>query len=95
MDRLIVTSLERRRLLRMTEKRSKLTFEEAMIQLEEIVEKLEQGDVPLEESIDLYQQGMKLSKLCHTKLQNVEKKMDTILHEDGKEEPFAIQEEDH
>jgi exodeoxyribonuclease VII small subunit len=73
----------------------KLTFEDAMIQLEEIVEKLEQGDVPLEESIDLYQQGMKLSKLCHTKLKNVEKKMDTIMHEDGKEEPFVIQEEDH
>ncbi|MDR7072679.1 exodeoxyribonuclease VII small subunit [Fictibacillus barbaricus] len=79
----------------MAEKMSKkMTFEEAMEQLEEIVEKLEQGDVPLEESIDLYQQGMKLSKLCHTKLKNVEKKMDTILHEDGEEEPFIIQEED-
>jgi exodeoxyribonuclease VII small subunit len=73
----------------------KLTFEEAMLQLEEIVEKLEQGDVPLEESIDLYQQGMKLSKLCHTKLKNVEKKMDTIMHEDGREETFMVQEEDH
>jgi exodeoxyribonuclease VII small subunit len=73
----------------------KLTFEEAMLQLEEIVEKLEQGDVPLEESIDLYQQGMKLSKLCHTKLKNVEKKMDTIMHEDGREETFMGQEEDH
>lgn len=72
----------------------KLTFEEAMVQLEEIVEKLEQGDVPLEESIDLYQQGMKLSKLCHTKLKNVEKKMDTIMHEDGREETFMVQEED-
>jgi exodeoxyribonuclease VII small subunit len=79
----------------MPEKTSKkMTFEEAMEQLEEIVEKLEQGDVPLEESIDLYQQGMKLSKLCHTKLRNVEKKMDTILHEDGEEEPLVIQEED-
>ncbi|MBY6035555.1 exodeoxyribonuclease VII small subunit [Fictibacillus nanhaiensis] len=73
----------------------KLTFEEAMEQLEEIVEKLEQGDVPLEESIDLYHQGMKLSKLCHTKLKNVEKKMDTIMHEDGSEEQFIIQEEEH
>ncbi|MDM5315963.1 exodeoxyribonuclease VII small subunit [Fictibacillus sp. b24] len=79
----------------MSEKAGKLTFEEAMVQLEEIVEKLEQGDVPLEESIDLYQQGMKLSKLCHTKLKNVEKKMDKIMHEDGREEPFVIQGEDH
>lgn len=73
----------------------KITFEDAMLQLEEIVEKLEQGDVPLEESIDLYQQGMKLSKVCHTKLKNVERKMDTIMHEDGKEEPLVIQEENH
>jgi exodeoxyribonuclease VII small subunit len=79
----------------MTEKAGKITFEEAMEQLEDIVEKLEQGDVPLEESIDLYQQGMKLSKLCHTKLRNVEKKMDTIMHEDGSEEPLVVQEEDH
>jgi exodeoxyribonuclease VII small subunit len=78
----------------MSDKEKHLTFEEAMERLEEIVEKLEQGDVPLEESIELYQQGMRYSKLCHTKLQNVEKKMDLIMNEDGDARPFAVQEED-
>lgn len=51
------------------------TFEEAMKQLEEIVRRLEQGDVPLEESIDLYKQGMELSAECSTKLQQAEKQL--------------------
>lgn len=72
----------------------KVTFEEAMEKLEEIVERLEEGDVPLEESIDLFQQGMMLSKVCHSKLQNIEKKMDTIMKDDGDSAPFIIQEED-
>jgi exodeoxyribonuclease VII small subunit len=71
-----------------------VTFEEAMEQLEDIVGKLEEGDVPLEKAISYFQEGMKLSKLCHDKLQHVEKQMDQILKEDGKLEPFTIQEED-
>ncbi|WP_221567626.1 exodeoxyribonuclease VII small subunit [Alkalihalobacillus sp. TS-13] len=70
------------------------SFEEAMLELEEIVGKLEEGDVPLEESIRLFQEGMKLSKLCHDKLQHVEKQMDELLKENGEREPFTIQEED-
>ena len=41
-----------------------ISFEEAMAQLETIVEQLEDGDVPLEKAIDLFQQGMKLSQMC-------------------------------
>ncbi|MFC4324033.1 exodeoxyribonuclease VII small subunit [Litchfieldia salsa] len=71
-----------------------ISFEEAMKKLEGIVSKLEEGDVPLEQAINYFQEGMKLSKLCHDKLQNVEKQMDQILKEDGKLEPFSIQEEE-
>ncbi|MCD8500431.1 MAG: exodeoxyribonuclease VII small subunit [Bacillaceae bacterium] len=59
-----------------------------MEKLELVVEKLEQGDVPLEEAIEMFQQGMGLSKLCHDKLTKVEKQMDQILHEDGEIEPL-------
>ncbi|MGC4376503.1 exodeoxyribonuclease VII small subunit [Fictibacillus sp. Mic-4] len=79
----------------MSEEKKEMTFEEAMEQLEHIVERLEEGEVPLEESIELFQQGMNLSKLCHSKLQNVEKKMDLILQEDGELKPFVIQEEEN
>lgn len=77
----------------MTDQKDK-TFEEAMTELEEVVEKLEQGDVPLEEAIGMFQEGMALSKLCHEKLEKVEKQMDQILHEDGEIEVLAFQEEE-
>lgn len=72
----------------------KLTFEEAMKSLEEIVDKLEEGDVPLEEAISIYRKGMELSKLCHDKLKNVEEQLTQIITEDGKKEQFSIQEEE-
>ncbi|WP_160721578.1 exodeoxyribonuclease VII small subunit [Bacillus sp. USDA818B3_A] len=71
-----------------------LTFEEAMSKLEQIVEKLEEGDVPLEEAISFYKEGMELSKLCHDKLKTVEEQLTQIITEDGRTERFSIQEED-
>ena len=71
-----------------------LTFEEAMTKLEEIVEKLEEGDVPLEEAITFYKEGMELSKLCHDKLKTVEEQLTQIITEDGRTERFSIAEED-
>ncbi|WP_017755722.1 exodeoxyribonuclease VII small subunit [Calidifontibacillus oryziterrae] len=70
----------------------KLTFEEAMEKLESIVEKLETGDVPLEAAIAYFQEGMSLSKVCHDKLQTVEKQMEQILAEDGEMKPFLMEE---
>lgn len=92
---MIVKSGEWRRVRKMTtvNKSDELSFEEAMEQLEEIVEKLEEGDVPLEKAIAYFQEGMKLSKTCHDKLQKVEKQMDQIMREDGDTQPFVIQEE--
>ncbi|MFN2745395.1 MULTISPECIES: exodeoxyribonuclease VII small subunit [unclassified Bacillus (in: firmicutes)] len=71
-----------------------VTFEEAMKGLEQIVAKLEEGDVPLEKAIDYFQEGMTLSKMCHEKLQNVEKQMDYILRENGELAPFSVREEE-
>ncbi|MEC1271931.1 exodeoxyribonuclease VII small subunit [Bacillus subtilis] len=75
-------------------KNENMTFEEAMKGLESIVSKLEEGDVPLEQAINYFQEGMALSKMCHEKLQKVEKQMDCILKEDGELAPFSVQEED-
>lgn len=71
-----------------------LSFEQAMEELEVIVEKLEEGDVPLEEAINIYKKGMELSKLCHDKLKNVESQLTEILTEDGRKTNFAIPEEE-
>lgn len=56
-----------------------ISFEEAIEQLETIVSKLESGDVPLEQAIELFQQGMKLSGLCTQKLESVEKKIEMLI----------------
>ncbi len=65
-----------------------MNFEEAIAALEQIVLKLEQGDVPLEEAITYFKEGMELSKLCDDKLKHVEQQMTTILSEDGQLRPF-------
>jgi exodeoxyribonuclease VII small subunit len=59
------------------------TFEAALERLEQIVAQLESGDVPLEEAMTLYEEGVRLSALCQTKLSAAEKKMDEILELDG------------
>lgn len=61
-----------------------------MAKLEQIVEKLEEGDVPLEEAITFYKEGMELSKLCHDKLKTVEEQLTQIITEDGRTERFLL-----
>lgn len=72
----------------------KISFEEAMNKLEQIVDKLEEGDVPLEAAIAFYKEGMELSKLCHDKLKSVEEQLTQIITEDGRKQNFTIEEEE-
>lgn len=69
-----------------------LSFEEAMEKLEEIVDVLEGGDVPLETAITKYKEGMELAKICHQKLKHVEEQLTEILKENGEIEEFSINE---
>ena len=63
---------------------SEMTFEQAMSELEKIVTELERGDVPLEDSISLYEKGAELKKRCETKLKEAEQKVAAItLDENG------------
>lgn len=55
------------------------TFEEALQQLEQIVQKLEKGELPLEESLKLYEEGIRLSRLCHGKLEEAEGKIEMLM----------------
>ncbi len=68
-----------------------INFEEAMDLLEEIVQQLESGDVPLEKAIELFQDGMKMAHLCSSKLEVVEKKIDILIEENGSlvKKPFT------
>lgn len=73
----------------MEEKKEELNFEEAMKQLEEIANVLENGNLSLDESVNKFEEGMKLSKKCNDFLDQAEKKI-TMLINDGEE----IKEED-
>jgi exodeoxyribonuclease VII small subunit len=61
-------------------------FEQALAALERIVERLEKGELTLEESLTLYEEGIRLSRLCHGKLEEAEGKIEMLL-KDGKGEP--------
>ncbi len=62
-----------------------MSFEQAMGELEQVVGQLERGDVPLEDSIKLYERGAELKKRCEAKLKEAEEKVAQItLDGDGK-----------
>jgi len=64
---------------------SDMSFEDAMTELEAVVGQLERGDVPLEDSIKLYERGAALKKRCEAKLKEAEEKVAAItLDGDGK-----------
>ena len=72
-------------------------FEAAMARLEEIVQVLEQGDLPLEQSLKLFEEGVKLSRVCNTRLEEAERKVEVLLKDrEGnlKPRPFEEQEEE-
>jgi exodeoxyribonuclease VII small subunit len=58
---------------------AKERFEDALNKLEKIVSKLEEGDIPLEDSLKLFEEGIKLSRLCNQKLDEAEKKVEVLL----------------
>jgi exodeoxyribonuclease VII small subunit len=63
---------------------SKEKFEDTLNKLERIVSRLEEGDIPLEESLKLFEEGIRLSRLCNQKLDEAEKKVEILIK--GKDE---------
>jgi exodeoxyribonuclease VII small subunit len=61
-------------------------FEAAIAELESIVKKLEEGDLALEQSLQLYERGVKLSQFCHSRLEEAERRIE-ILNERGELKP--------
>ena len=67
----------------MTAKGKEPSFEEALKQLETIVSKLESGETKLEESIRLFEEGMKLSGICQKRLDEADRKIEVLLRKPG------------
>ena len=68
-------------------------FEAAIAELESIVKKREEGDLPLETSLQLYERGVQLSRFCHARLEEAERRIE-VLNERGdlKPAPSALSE---
>lgn len=64
-------------------KESEFKFEEAFKRLEGIVKKLEEGNLTLEESLSLFEEGIKLSKICTSKLEEAERKVEILLKDEN------------
>jgi exodeoxyribonuclease VII small subunit len=76
---------------------TKKSFEDAMAQLEKIVEALETGDLPLETAIKKFEEGVRLSKFCFDKLEHTEKKISLLLSDSKgnlSETPFVNDSDD-
>lgn len=61
-------------------------FEAAIAELEALVKKLEEGDIPLETSLKLYERGVHLSRFCHSRLEDAERRIE-VLNERGELKP--------
>lgn len=72
-----------------------MSFEESLTELESIVEKLENGQLSLDESLLLFDKGIKLVKECDTKLKSAQQKIERLIEENNCliSEPFELQEE--
>jgi exodeoxyribonuclease VII small subunit len=69
-------------------------FEECLQRLEKIVDELEKGDIPLENALALFEEGISLSNSCRKEIEDAEGKVEVLLKRDGKlqAEPFEISE---
>jgi len=70
------------------------SFENALDRLEKIVKELENGDLPLERSIELFEAGMQLSETCRKQLSDAESRVEVLLKRQGKVQavPFELEE---
>lgn len=73
----------------MAEKKEK-SFEENLQELEEIVKKLENGDIPLDDAIKEFNEAIKLAKICDDKLKSAEESLTKIVNPDGTLDNFEI-----
>jgi exodeoxyribonuclease VII small subunit len=74
---------------------AKKTFEQSLKELEKIVQELESGDLPLEEAVKKFEQGIQLSKFCSEKLDETERRITMLVKNsqgDISEQPFMPEE---
>ena len=77
----------------MAKTKKSVDFEDALDQLEELVEDMENGDLTLEESLKAFEQGIKLTRECQTALSQAEQKVQMLVEENGKLKTIDLDED--
>jgi exodeoxyribonuclease VII small subunit len=67
----------------MPKKKTTTLFEDSLAELEQLVNRLEQGDISLEESLKSFERGVQLTRTCQTALQDAEQKVQILLEKNG------------
>lgn len=75
----------------MPKKKTTPSFEDALSELEQLVTRLERGDISLEESLEAFERGVNLTRLCQKSLQEAEQKVQVLIEKNGTQalESFA------
>lgn len=69
-------------------------FEQSLKELESLVEKMEQGDLSLEDSLSHFERGVQLSRACQKALKEAEQKVEILMQKNGQDEISAFDSED-
>jgi exodeoxyribonuclease VII small subunit len=69
------------------------TFEESLDELEALVDRLERGQLLLDESLELFERGMKLTRICNRKLSKAERKIEMLIEDNGRLKTGAFMDE--
>lgn len=77
----------------MPQKKKALDFEESLGALEALVQKMEQGDMSLEQSLEAFEQGVRLTRECQQRLQQAEQRVQLLMEQNGELQArdFAVQ----
>ena len=79
----------------MPKKADSIDFEKSLVELEQLVEKMEGGDLSLEESLKCFERGIELTKTCQRALSDAEQKVKILLEKNGKAELQTFNPEDN
>ncbi len=79
----------------MPKKTNSINFEKTLAELEQLVEKMEKGDLSLEESLKYFERGILLTKTCQQALSEAEQKVKILLEKDGKSELETFKPDDN
>lgn len=74
-------------------KTGSFNFEQALEDLEELVTAMEEGELSLEESLQAFEKGIKLTRECQSALKKAEQKVQVLINEDGDTEEFEFKED--